>query len=468
MGDPIVVTGLGLVTSLGFGLKENWRRLIGGESGVALLDPSRFAVPLPLPTRLGAVVPRDRLADAIRGAVPRSVWNTSADVCHGWLLAALEALAMAGLAAESLRDPQTAHSADPLRGTQTAPQAAERHPGASACQAASPTGTAGTAFAAPARVGIYVGNGAGAPTFTEQEYANVYTAEKAVQRDISRMGVPKYMASSLAAQLSILIGAHGPALTVNTACSSGATALVLALDQLRLGRVDRAVVGGADLPLAGSVLKGFSNLGALSPGNEKGAAACRPFDAGRDGFVLGEGAACLVLETARAALERGARPVARIAGGAASSEAHHLLAPQENGAAMAECMREALRDAGVAPGEVRHVYAHGTGTLYNDRCEAQAIRAVLPHGPTVSATKSQLGHALGAAGAIDAALAAHGAEAGEAIPCHNLEVPDLECPVMPARTVAVPGWGEKGKQAILVNSFAFGGHNATLVLVPPV
>ncbi|MFI5400280.1 MAG: beta-ketoacyl-[acyl-carrier-protein] synthase family protein [SAR324 cluster bacterium] len=450
MPDPIFVTGLGLATSLGFGLKENWRRLIAGDSGIALLDPSTFAVPLPLPTRLGAILPRDKLAEAIRGAVPRSVWNTSADVCHAWLLVALEALAMAGLAAETLGEPQSA-----------AP-AAERRPG----EAASPSGTAGCAPSRPARVGIYVGNGAGAATFTEQEYANVYTAEKAVQRDISRMGVPKYMASSLAAQLSILIGAHGPALTINTACSSGATALVLALDQLRLGRVDRAVVGGADLPLAGSVLKGFSNLGALSPGNEKGAAACRPFDAGRDGFVLGEGAACLVLETARTALARAAKPVARIAGGAASSEAHHLLAPQENGAAMAECMREALRDSGVAPGQVCHVYAHGTGTLYNDRCEAQAISAVLPHGPTISATKSQLGHSIGAAGAIDAVLAAHGVAAGEAIPCHNLDVPDPECPVTPARTVAVPGWGVEGKRAFLVNSFAFGGHNATIVLVP--
>jgi 3-oxoacyl-[acyl-carrier-protein] synthase II len=398
------------------------------------------------------MVAREALADGIRAAVPRQVWNTSADVCHAWLLAALEALEMAGL-----------------------PVAAARRggPGAAPETAGGPAGAPGDAAApappaaAAARTGIYVGTGAGAATFTEQEYANVYTAEKAAQRDISRMAVPKYMTSSLAAQLSILMGARGPSLAVNTACSSGATAVVLALDALRLGRVERAVVGGADLPLAGAVLKGFANLSALSPRNERGAAACRPFDAGRDGFVLGEGAACLVLESARAAAARGARALARIAGGAALSEAHHLLAPREHGTAMAECMREALRDAGAAPGHVRHVYAHGTGTEYNDRCEAQALRAVLPHGPTVSATKSQLGHTLGAAGAIDAVLAAHGIAAGEALPCRNLDAPDPDCPVTPARSVAVPGWGAPGPRAYLVNSFAFGGHNVTLVLTPP-
>ena len=474
MSEPIVVTGLGLVTALGFGVRENWRRLIAGDAGIALLDASRFAVPLELPVRLGAMVPRAALADAIRAAVPRQVWNTSADVCHAWLLAALEALAMAGLPVSAgRRGGSVTEGAAPPRTegrASLAPPAAAQLPSAAGAEPPSAT-AAQLPGTAAARTGVYVGTGAGAATFTEQEYANVYTAEKAVQRDISRMAVPKHMASSLAAQLSILIGARGPSLTVNTACSSGATAVVLALDALRLGRVERAVVGGADLPLAGAVLKGFANLSALSPRNERGAAACRPFDAGRDGFVLGEGAACLVLETARTAAARGARAVARIAGGAASSEAHHLLAPQENGVAMAECMREALRDADVAPGQVCHVYAHGTGTEYNDRCEAQALRAVLPHGPTVSATKSQLGHSLGAAGAIDAVLAAHGIAAGEALPCRNLDALDPECPVTPARTVAVPGWGTQGlgvpgRRAFLVNSFAFGGHNATLVLLP--
>jgi 3-oxoacyl-[acyl-carrier-protein] synthase II len=441
MSEPVVITGLGLITSLGFGLQENWERLSAGESGIALLDPGRFPVPFQLPVRLGAMVPRDRLAERIRAAVPRAIWNTSADVCHLWLLVALEALAMAGL-------PGAAEGASPsAAGGSPPPQRA----------ADSADGE---------RVGIFVGNGAGAATFTEQEYANVYTAEKAHLRDVSRMAVPKYMMSSLAGQLSILIGARGPAVTVNTACSSGATALVLALDALRLGRVGRAVVGGADLPLAGAVLKGFANLGALSVRNDLGAAASRPFDTARDGFVLGEGAACLVLERAGTARARGARPLARLAGGAAASEAYHLLSPRDHGEAMAECMRAALRDADARPEDVRHVYAHGTGTRVNDRCEAEALAAVLPGRPTVSATKALLGHTIGAAGAIDAVLAAFGLVAGQAVPCRNLDAPDPECAVRPARNVNLEAVGAGGPAAYLVNSFAFGGHNVTLVLTP--
>jgi 3-oxoacyl-[acyl-carrier-protein] synthase II len=436
MGASIVVTGIGLATSLGFGVPENWRRLIAGDSGITVLDPGRFAFPLDLPIRLGAQVPREKLAEAVRTAVPRSVWNTSADVCHAWLLVALEALAMAGL-------PGAVQESSVEKGASN-PAAGDGSP----------------------RVGIFVGNGAGAATFTEQEYANVYTAEKAVHRDISRMAVPKYMASSLAGQLSILIGARGPAVTVNTACSSGATALVLALDALRLGRIDRAVVGGADLPLTGAVLKGFANLSALSPRHDRGGAACRPFDAGRDGFVLGEGAACLVLESSVVASARGATPLARIAGGASASEAHNLLAPREDGSAMAACMQEALVDAGVAPDDVRHVYTHGTGTQYNDRCEARALQTVLPHQPTVSATKAMVGHTLGAAGAIDAVLAVRGIGSGEVVPCRNLETPDPECPVSLARESRLTSESSTNRTAFLVNSFAFGGHNTCVVVTP--
>ena len=434
--EPILVTGIGLATSLGFGVPENWRRLLAGDSGITILEPSHFAVPLNLPVRLGAMLPREKLSEAIRTAVPRHIWNTSADVCHAWLLAALEALHMAGL-------PVTSGSSFDSTADE-APKSGED--------------------AQPARVGIFVGTGAGAATFTEQEYVNVYTAEKPIHRDISRMAVPKYMASSLAGQLSILIGARGPSITVNTACSSGSTALLLALDAIRIGRIDRAVVGGADLPLTGAVLKGFANLGALSPHNHRGAAACRPFDAGRDGFVLGEGAACLVLESAPTVAVRKANPLACVAGGAATSEAHNLLAPREDGSSMAQCMREALRDAKIEPPQVGHVYAHGTGTQYNDRCEARSLREVLPHGPTLSATKSQFGHTIGAAGAVDAVLAVYGFGTKEVVPCRNLDVPDPACNVNPARSSR--NTAPPDSCAVLVNSFAFGGHNASIVLKP--
>jgi 3-oxoacyl-[acyl-carrier-protein] synthase II len=186
-------------------------------------------------------------------------------------------------------------------------------------------------------------------------------------------------------------------------------------------------------------------------------------------MVLGEGAACLVLERAEAAARRGARPLAVLLGGAASSEAHHLLAPREGGAGMAECMQAALADAAVAPARVVHVYAHGTGTRHNDACEAAALARVVPHSPTLSASKALLGHTLGAAGAIDAVLAVRGLGSGRVVPLAHLERPDPACPVRAARTAEQPHTGPAGDpaRAILVNAFAFGGHNASLLFGPP-
>ena len=429
--DAVVVTGVGLVTGLGFGTEAVWPRLLAGASAIRELPPERFALPIALPVRLGAEVPRAALAERIRRAVPRSVWNTSAPVCHVWLLAALEALAQAGL--------------------WRADGAAERPPLPDA-----------------ERTGIYAGTGGGAHGFAEAEYIRVYTAEKAVQRDVSRFAIPMYMASALAAQLSLLTGIRGPTLALSSACSSGSMALLTALDALRLGRIERAVAGGADLTLTAATLKGFANLGALSTAREAGGHACRPFAADRSGMVLGEGAACLVLERAGAAARRGTVPLAVLLGGAAASEAHHLLHPLAEGAGMAECMRAALADARVAPGRVAHVYAHGTGTRSNDACEAAALARVLPHGPTVSASKSQLGHTLGAAGAIDAVLAVRSLGSGQVPPLGPGERPDPECPVQAALAPAQPHVGPAGDpaRAVLVNAFAFGGHNAALLFGP--
>jgi 3-oxoacyl-[acyl-carrier-protein] synthase II len=415
------VTGLGLATSLGFGVAENWRRLLAGESEIREHPPERFPPPVPLPVRLGAAVDREQLAERIRAAVPRQIWNTSAEVCHLWLLAALEALAQAGITAE--------------------------RPGHD-----------------PARIGIFVGTGGGPVHFIEREYANIYTAEKAFQRDVSRMGVPKYMASSLASQLSLATGFRGPAVVVNTACSSGATAILAALDAIRLGRIDAAVAGGSDMPLGGTTLKGFANLGALSLRNDLGPRASRPFDARRDGFVLGEGAAALVLERSAAASARGAAALARLRGGAASAEAHNLLAQKDDGSEIRHCLELALDDAATVPEDVRQVYAHGTGTPANDRCEALALNGLLPHHPAVSATKALLGHTIGAAAAIDSALAVMSLGTGQAVPAAHVESPDPDCGLNLARAGAADPPVRSG--AVLVNSFAFGGHNAVLVFGP--
>ena len=415
--EAVVVTGIGLSTSLGFGVGVNWPRLLAGESAVAPMNPDDFPLPLEMPQAAVARLQRAELAERIRGAVPRQVWNTSEEVCHLWLLTALEALRQAGL------------------DNGTAP--------------------------APERVGVYVGTGAGAAPFTEQEFVNIYTAPKAVHRDVSRMAAPKYMASSLAGQLSILRRFQGPCMAINTACASGATALVTALDALRLGRVDIAVAGGVDMPVVGTVVKAFYKLGALSSRTGLGPRACRPFQQGRDGMVLGEGAGCLVLERESSAQARGHPALARLPGGAATAEAHHLLAVREGGSGMAATMGLALADAGLDAGAVAHVYAHGTGTPYNDAAEAAALHELFPQRPTASATKSLLGHTLGAAGAIDAVLAVQSLMSGQVVPQDSAGAWDAECPINPALEPARPALLENGA-AVLVNAFAFGGHNATL------
>ena len=418
-----MVTGLGMATSLGFGMEVNWERMLDGESEIAENPPEDFLPPISLPVRLGAPVNREQLAEKIRRAVRRSIWNTSSEVCHLWILTALEALAGAGVR----------------------PSGAEGGP-------------AGMSEVDPTRVGIFVGTSAGSVRFIEHEYANMYTAEKAVHRDVSRMGVTKYMASSLAAQLSLVTGFRGEAFTVNSACSSGAQAILAALDALRLGRLDCAVAGGAEMPMGGTVLKGFSNLGALSKRGDLGPGASRPFDRDRDGFVLGEGAACLFLETESHAQGRGVAALARLAGGASAAEAHGLLSQKEDGSEIARCIELALADAGMTRGAVRHVQAHGTGTPNNDRCEALALSRLFPHRPTVSASKALLGHTIGAGAAIDAALAVRTLVTGRPLPVRHVERPDPECDL----NLAGEG-GTLDGGAVLVNSCAFGGHNAALL-----
>ncbi|MEE8397292.1 MAG: beta-ketoacyl-[acyl-carrier-protein] synthase family protein [bacterium] len=418
-GESIVVTGIGISTSLGFGAEKNWERLLAGESAIAVRPAEEFPLPLKLPVRLGAAIPRDELAGRIRSAVPRAIWNTSEEVCHLWLLTASEALDQAGVTEEG------------------GPPAE--------------------------RVGIFVGTGAGPTHFTEREFVNIFTAKKAIHRDVSRMAVSKYMSSSLAGNLSLLKGLRGPSMSLNTACSSGATAMVTALDALRLGRVDCAVAGGVDMPMVGTVLKGFYKISALTTQTALGPRASRPFDAQRDGMVLGEGAGCLVLERESVASARGRSPLAVLNGGAAISEAHHLLSPKDNGQDMAQTMRLALDDAGMEPARIAHVYAHGTGTFYNDACEAAALDGVLHHRPTVSATKAQLGHTIGGAAAIDAALAVLSLARGQVVPMVHLNQLDQECPILPARKIAHRRLGPGKDGAVLVNAFAFGGHNTSLV-----
>ena len=420
-----VITGTGLVSALGFGVEHCWGRILAGESGVKRLRAEDFAPPISLPILQGAAVDRDQLAQRIEGAVRRQVWNTSAPACQLWLLAALEAMRQAGLL--------------------------------------TPDNTLAAPYA-PARVGIFVGNGTGSPGFTEQEYVNVYSADKPAQRDVSRMAVPKSMSSSLAAQLAILTGIQGPSLTLNSACTASHTAIMQALDALRLGRIDCAITGGAELPLSAAALKGFANLGVLAPGEDSPRWACKPFHPQRKGMVLGEGAACLVLESPGAARKRRQSTLATLLGGALNSDGYKLLAPREEASGLVACLRLALADAGAAPESVAHVMTHGTGTSTNDRWEAEALRQVFPHRPTASASKAQLGHTLGAAGALDAVLTVKTLITGKALPMPWLDRPATDCPISPAPLGAHPAFTLDDSAKVVVTGLAFGGHNAALVL----
>ncbi|AUG80718.1 3-oxoacyl-ACP synthase [Kitasatospora sp. MMS16-BH015] len=305
-----------------------------------------------------------------------------------------------------------------------------------------------------ARVGVVLGSGlAGVATY-EGEHRSLLAGGT---RSLSALAFPSTLGNSLSAQLAIELGVTGPSFTVNTACAAGATAIGLALDLLRLDRCDLVVTGGADAALTPYYYAGFDRVGALSRRYHDPAGALRPFDAERDGFVIGEGAGVLVLERTADARARGARPRARLLGYGLSSDAHHVVKPDPLGVGLRACLEGALADAGVAPGEVAHVNAHGTGTPLGDRAEAEVLARLLPHRPVVSATKAVTGHLLGAAGAVEAALTVLAIEAALAPPTANLTTPDTGLDLLTtAQPLAIP--------VALSTSAGFGGQNAALVL----
>jgi 3-oxoacyl-[acyl-carrier-protein] synthase II len=264
------------------------------------------------------------------------------------------------------------------------------------------------------------------------------------------------MANGPAAWVSIDLGARAGARTPVSACSSSAEALAMAVDLIRLGRADVVVAGGTEASVLPLPLAAFAQMTALSRHNDDPAAASRPFDAGRDGFVLGEGGAVLVLERADFARARGARPVAAVAGAGISSNAGHITASDVDGQVRA--MRAALREGGLAPQDVGLVHAHATATPSGDLEEAEAIREALGHHPAVSAVKSMTGHLLGASGAIAALAAVYGLRDGKAPAIRNLDEPD---PAVKLDVIAGAPRTARWRAA-LVNSFGFGGHNVSV------
>jgi len=280
---------------------------------------------------------------------------------------------------------------------------------------------------------------------------------------VSPLAVPLMMSNAGAGALSMRYGLRGPSYAVSSACASGAHALGCALRMLQNGEADAVVAGGSEAGLTPLARAAFSSLDALSVSG-----ISRPFDARRDGFVMGEGAAVLVLERGEDARARGARALGVIRGYGASSDAFHLTAPREDGAGQAEAMTTALADAGVAAEEIDYVNAHGTSTPLNDRAETSAIKLALgEHAKRipVSSTKSAIGHLLGAAGAVEAVATLLALRDRIAPPTLGLSEPDegLDLDYVPGAARPLQGGAERPALA-LSNSFGFGGHNAVLCL----
>jgi 3-oxoacyl-[acyl-carrier-protein] synthase II len=310
------------------------------------------------------------------------------------------------------------------------------------------------------RVATVVGNGFGGLETADggaREFLGV--GGSGIKGRVNPLFIPMVMPNASAAAVSLRHGFRGPCLSLSTACAAGAHAIGEGMRLLREGSADVVVAGGAEAPLTPWVLAGFAAAQALSTRASDPGAASRPFDRDRDGFVMGEGAGVVVLERVEDARARGARIRAHVVGYGRNTDAYHLVAPPPDGHGAAECMRLALADADATPTDVAHVNAHGTSTPHNDAAEAGAIHTVFgTEAPPVTSVKGVLGHAIGAAGALEAVASVLTLTAGTVPPTANFTTPD---PAIDLDVVTSPRALRDG--LVMSNSFAFGGHNAVLL-----
>lgn len=306
------------------------------------------------------------------------------------------------------------------------------------------------------RIGVLVGTGIGGAQ-THEDQTLVLDAKG--PRRVSPFTVPMMMANAGAAAISIAHGFQGPCECLSTACASGTHGIGQAVRWIQWGVCDAAVAGGAEAGMTPVALSAFARMKALSPSG-----ISRPFDASRDGFVIAEGAAMLVLEEYERARARGATILGEILGSASLADAHHITAPAPGGEGARRCMRTALEDAGLVAADVAHINAHGTSTPLNDAAEAQGIAELFGQpGPIVTSTKGVLGHALGAAGALEAAAVLLSMKHGIIPPTDGLEQLDPALPTIDLVQKEPRPWTPG---PCLSNSFGFGGHNGTLVIAP--
>jgi 3-oxoacyl-[acyl-carrier-protein] synthase II len=312
----------------------------------------------------------------------------------------------------------------------------------------------------PARAGVIVGSGIGGLTEIETQHCMLLTKGP---NKISPFMIPKLMVNAAAGQISITFHLKGPNSAVATACASGTNAIGDAFKVIQRGEADIMVTGGTEAALTPMGVGGFSQMKALSRRNDAPEKASRPFDRNRDGFVMGEGAGILVLETYEHARRRGAHIYAEFLGYGMSGDGCHITAPDPEGRGAAQSMSDALRDARLNPEDIVYINAHGTSTPLNDAIETKSIKSVFNNHArklAISSTKSMLGHLLGASGGVEMVACALMAERNVIHPTINYETPDPECDLDYVPNTARQLVADK----IMSNSFGFGGHNATLII----
>ncbi|MBO8188632.1 beta-ketoacyl-[acyl-carrier-protein] synthase family protein [Streptomyces spirodelae] len=403
--SPVAVTGLGLVTAAGIGVEETWEGVCRGRSAAAR-DPRLEG----LPVDISCTVPG---LDPARHVGRRSPLMHDRFIQLA-IVAAREAVADCGL------DPDTWDGA---------------------------------------RVGVVVGCGLGGIGTMETQHRRLLESGP---ESVSALLLPMLVPNMVAGHLAIDLRATGPNFVTATACASGGTAIGTAASLLRDGSCDVVLAGGTEANVTPLMVTGFNQMGALSRRVDEPEAASRPFDQDRDGFVIGEGSGILVLEREADAAARGARVRARLAGYGASADAHHITAPEPEGASVLRAVHTALGQAGAGPHEIRHVNAHGTSTPLNDAVEARMLRRLTGDGAAVTSTKGVLGHTLGAAGAIEAALTVLAVERSTIPPTANLrhQDPALELDIVTGEP------REEKVEVAMSNSFGFGGQNAVLIFTP--
>jgi 3-oxoacyl-[acyl-carrier-protein] synthase II len=403
----VVITGLGVMTSLGKDLETFWGSLMEGKSGVGMIesfDVSEY------PTRIAAEIkdfnPEDYMDKKEARRMDRFVQFAVA--------ATLSAVKDAGLNIQEDTDPE--------------------------------------------RVGVYVGSGIGGLSTWEEQHKILL--EKGPKR-VSPFFIPMMIANMASGQISMITGAKGPNSTAVTACATGTHSIGDAFKTIAHGDADVMICGGAEATISPTGVAGFCALRAMSTRNEEPEKASRPFDTGRDGFVMGEGAGILILESLEHAQKRGAKIYGEVIGYGMSGDAYHMTDPDPDGAA--RCMVKAVKDAGIAPEQVDYINAHGTSTPVGDRSETTAIKKAFgdhAYKLAVSSTKSMTGHLLGAAGGVEALICALALKHGIIPPTINLENQDPECDLDYVPNVP----RQADLNIVMSNSFGFGGHNATVVL----